>query len=131
MTAQTTALTARWIARVWSILSISLVVLFAIGEAGGGPRPTPQEWVGLALWPIGVCVGLALAWYWEEVGAALSLLCLLAFYVWNLLRSGHLPGGPFFFLVAAPSLPFMLSGILFHRTPRGIRSCTISRNGDV
>ena len=53
---------ARWVARIWSILSILVVLVFTVGEAvgGNGPRPTPQEWVGLALWPIGVCVGLVL-----------------------------------------------------------------------
>lgn len=114
MTTRSTALAARWIARVWSIFSILFVLAFAVGEAGGGSGPTPREWLGLALWPIGVCLGLALAWFWEEMGAALSLLSLLAFYVWNLLNSGHLPRGPFFLLVAMPSLPFMFSGIWFH-----------------
>jgi hypothetical protein len=112
---------ARWIARVWSILSILVVLAFAIGEGAGssGPRPTLQEWVGLALWPIGVGVGLVVAWYREELGGILALGCLIGFYVWNLLRSGHLPQGPFFFLIAAPGLIFLLAGFLSHRS--GVR----------
>jgi hypothetical protein len=108
---------ARWIARVWSILSILAVLVFAIGETAGGSvlRPTPQEWVGLALWPIGVGVGLLVAWYREELGGILALGCLIAFYVWNLLRSGHFPRGPFFFLIAAPCLIFLLAGFWSHR----------------
>ena len=108
----------RWIGRVWSILSILFVLVFAIGESMGssGPRPGLHEWVGLALWPIGVCLGLALAWYREELGGILALGFLMAFYVWNLLRSGHLPRGPYCFLVAAPGLFFLMAGLLSHRS---------------
>ena len=100
----------RWTARVWSVLSILAVLVFAIGEIGqgNGQRPTLQEWVGLALWPIGVCVGLAVAWYREEIGGSVALGCLLAFYLWNVFRSGHLPRGPFFFLIAAPAVLFLI-----------------------
>jgi len=107
---------ARWVARGWSIFSILLVLVFAFGEGGNGPRPMAQEWVGLALWPIGVGVGLAVAWYREELGGILALGCLIAFYVWNVLRSGHLPRGPFFFLIAAPGLLFLAAGFLSHRS---------------
>ena len=112
------ALVVRWIARVWSILGILGIFAFAVGEIaqGSGPRPTLQEWVGLVLWPIGVCVGLAVAWYREEWGGALALGCMIAFYVWSLLHSGHLPRGPFFFLIAAPGLLFLFAGFLSHRS---------------
>jgi len=112
------ALVTRWIARVWSILSILAVIVFAVGEFGTntGPRPTPQEWGGLLLFPIGVAVGLILAWYREALGAILSLGCLVGFYVWNLLRSGHLPQGPFFLLLAAPALIFLVAALLAHHT---------------
>ncbi len=112
----TFALVSRWTARVWSILSIVFVLVFAIGEGmGGGPRPSHQEWVGLALFPIGVGLGLVVAWFRDEMGGILALGSLIAFYVWNLLRSGHWPRGPFFFLVAAPGLLFLLAGFLSHR----------------
>jgi len=109
---------ARWMARVWSILSMLAVFVFAVGEIAGGtgPRPTLQECVGLALWPVGVCVGLVVAWYREELGGILALGCLMAFYVWNLLRSGHLPQGPFFFFIAAPGLLFLIAGFLSRRS---------------
>jgi len=115
-----TLVTVRWVARVWSILSILAVLAFAVGGAvgGNGPRPTPQEWVGLALWPIGVGVGLVVAWFREELGGVLALGCLIAFYIWNLLRSGHLPRGPFFFLMAAPGLLFLIAGFLSRRSAR-------------
>lgn len=108
---------ARWVARIWSILSILFVLVFAVGEGFGshGPGPTPQEWAGLVLFPIGVVAGLAVAWLHEKLGGFLAVGFLIAFYVWNLLRSGHLPRGPFFFLVAAPGLLFLIAGFLTHR----------------
>jgi len=116
MAREAVAPAARWIARVWSILSILFVFVFAVGNIARpiGPRPTPQEWAGLALWPIGVGIGLVVAWYREEVGGILALGCLIAFYVWNLLRSGHWPQGPFFILMAAPRFLFLLAGFLSH-----------------
>lgn len=104
----------RWTARVWSGLSILFVLVFAAGEMarGNGPRPTHQEWVGLALWPIGVCVGLVVAWFREKLGGGVGLGCFVGFYVWNLFRSGHLPRGPFFFLIAAPAVFFLIAAAL-------------------
>lgn len=107
----------RWIARVWSILSIVVVVVFTVGAAvrSTGPMPTPREWVGLALWPIGVSIGLIVAWYREELGGISALGCLAAFYVWDLVHSGQLPRGPFFVLSAAPGILFLVAGMLSHR----------------
>ena len=47
----------RWLARIWSVMSLGFVLLFVIGELlnGNGARPTRLEWIGLALWP-GECV---------------------------------------------------------------------------
>jgi hypothetical protein len=113
----------RRIARVWSIISMLFVGVFAVGEilGGAGPGPTRQEWLGLALWPIGVLIGLVVAWHHEESGGFLALASLIAFYAWNLLRSGHLPRGPFFFLVAAPALLFFVAGFLSHHHHHGTR----------
>ncbi|MFZ0479647.1 MAG: hypothetical protein WAL71_10890 [Terriglobales bacterium] len=117
MATDSVELITRWIARVWSILCFALVLAFAVTEVlqGSGPSPTRNEWLGLVFWPIGVCVGLAVAWLREELGGSLALGCLIAFYVWNLVRSGHWPQGPFFFLIAAPGLVFLLAGFLSHR----------------
>jgi hypothetical protein len=114
MTTGSIALVSRWTARVWSILSVVFILIFVVGEGmgGGGPRPSPKEWVGLALFPIGVCVGLAAAWFRERWGGILAFGCLIAFYTWDRLLSGHWPRGPFSFLVAAPGLLFLLAGFL-------------------
>jgi len=118
----TTVVAVRWIARVWSILSIGFVLFFMVGDLEiyfrgvKLPSPTMQEWVGLILWPIGVVVGLIVAWFREELGGILAVGSLIAFYVWNVAHSGHLPRGPFFFLVAAPGLLFLAAGLLSRRS---------------
>jgi hypothetical protein len=45
----------------------------------------------------------------------LALACLIAFCIWNLLRSGHLPQSVFFFLLAAPGILFLCAAFLSHR----------------
>ena len=106
----------RLTAKIWSLLSIGFVLLIFIGEMMGstGPALTLDEWVGLAFFPIGVVIGLILGWWREEIGGAVTILSLLAFYIWDLLRSGDFPGGPFFLLVAAPGFLF-LAGWFFSR----------------
>ena len=108
---------ARWVARAWSILNVLLVFMFAIGASlrPTGTEANLQQWIGLALWPVGVAVGLLLAWLHEAMGALLALSCLIAFYLWNLLRAGSVPRGPFFFLIAAPALVFLLAATLSRR----------------
>ena len=103
-----------WVARIWSVTSIVFVLVFLIGEglSGDAATPTASEWIGLALWPGGVVVGLIVAWFRRGLGGALTLGSLIAFYVWNLLERGRLPSGPYLFLVAAPGILFLLSSLL-------------------
>jgi hypothetical protein len=116
MATSSVALVTRWTARVWSILCVVFILAFAVGEGmGGGPRLGLREWVGLALFPIGVCAGLAVAWFREKWGGILSFGSLIGFYAWIRLLSGHWPRGPFFFLVAAPGLLFLMAGFLSPR----------------
>lgn len=105
-------------ARIWSLASIAFVLLFLFGDAlnGNGARPTAAEWVGLALWPGGVVVGLVLAWFRNGLGGAVAIGSLIAFYVWYLLERGTFPRGPYFFLVAAPGILFLLSSLLSRPT---------------
>lgn len=111
-----TARVILWIARIWSLLSILLVLAFAIGESVGskGPSPSRQEWIGLTLWPIGAGLGLLIAWFRERLGGLVALGSLAAFYLWNLLRSGHLPRGPYFLLLTAPAFLFLIKFPLPH-----------------
>ncbi|MCA9974361.1 MAG: hypothetical protein KC413_01370 [Anaerolineales bacterium] len=101
----------RYLARGWSLLSLAFVLLFVFGELlnASPARPTAAEWLGLILFPGGVCLGLLLAWRYERSGGLLALLSLAAFYIWSYVHSGQWPGGPYFLLVAIPGLFFLLA----------------------
>jgi hypothetical protein len=111
-TAGSRALT--WVARIWSLASIVFVLVFVFGEllSGHGAMPTTTEWFVLALWPGGVALGLVVAWFRKGLGGVIAIGSLTAFYVWNLLERGRLPRGPYFLLVAAPGVLFLLSSFL-------------------
>ncbi len=117
MNMRMSGLVLRWIARIWSLLSIGFVILFAVaaGLDGEFNGLTAGEYVGLAMFPIGVGVGLIVAWFREGLGGMIALGCFVIFYLSNLVSYGGLPGGPFFFLVAAPGIPFVLSWLLTRR----------------
>jgi hypothetical protein len=98
-------------------MSILFVLVFVVGEIATphSPSPTAAEWARLALWPIGVVLGLALAWFFEGLGGALATLSLVGFYLLYLVQSGHFPKGPYFFPVAAPGMVFLLVALLSMR----------------
>jgi hypothetical protein len=107
----------RLTAKIWSILSIGFVLLIFIGEMinATGPAPTLDEWLGLAFFPMGVVIGLILAWWHEGVGGAVTVLSFVAFYIWELILSGSLADGPFFLLVAAPGFLFLTTWLQSRR----------------
>ncbi len=104
----------KWIARIWSLLSLGFVLLFVFAELfnGNGARPTRAEWIALAFWPGGVCLGVVIAWFRARLGGAIATVCLIAFYLWSLLDRGRFPGGPYFVLVATPGILFLLSSFM-------------------
>ena len=103
-----------WIARIWSLASIGFVLLFLFGAGlnGHGASPTQAEWIGLAFFPGGVCLGLVIAWFRRRLGGAIAIVSLMAFYLWSLLERGRFPGGPYFVLVAGPGFLFLLSSFV-------------------
>jgi hypothetical protein len=63
----------RWIARVVSVLSIGLMLLFAVGEGVPNPLAIPlREGMGV-LCLGGVLIGLAIAFRFETLGASIAL----------------------------------------------------------
>jgi hypothetical protein len=102
----------RWIARGWSLLSLGFVALFVLGQALHPTAPLPttaRDLIGLSLFPLGVCLGMILAWKWEALGGSIILGSLAAFYALLRFTDGRFPRGPYFALVAAPGDLFILS----------------------
>ncbi len=96
----------RYIARLFSILLIVLVVMLSIGE--GLPNPVTLSSVELLLFAslLIMLVGLVLSWQKEDTGGIITILGFILFFIVNSVSSGSLRLG-FFFLL------FPLTGILF------------------
>ncbi len=101
----------RWIARIWSLLSLGFVLMIFVGEAiaaDAGPGFTGRDLILMSFFPVGVLAGLILGWWKEGLGGGLTLASLIAFYLALWLMDGRWPGGPYFALVAAPGLLFLV-----------------------
>jgi len=110
----------RWIARIWSIISIGFILLMAVGEMIAPTAPLPsalRDIVGMLLFPVLTCTGLVLAWRMEGLGGGITVGSMVAFYAWLGIMDGRLPRGPWFALVAAPGLLFLAVWTMT-RTPR-------------
>ena len=100
------------LARVGSIASITLLVLLFMGEGLHPSEISPREWAGLLFFPIGVMVGMIIAWWKEGLGSAVTLGSLLAFYlVYGYLLRNHI-GGWAFIVFASPGFLFLLHWLL-------------------
>ncbi|NCO40202.1 MAG: hypothetical protein COZ06_02375 [Armatimonadetes bacterium CG_4_10_14_3_um_filter_66_18] len=108
LSAETMGVALRWLARGLSVASVGLVLLFLVGEGPPPLRALPQ----LLLFPLGVCLGMVLAWKWEVLGGAVTTAAVAGFYLQNYVATGGLPKGPWFLLIAAPGLVFLAAGIL-------------------
>ena len=107
----------RWIAIVWSWVSIAFVLLFLIGY-GLDPTeslPTGKDLLIMLTFPFGVITGLVIAWKWEFVGSIISIVGLGLFYLAIYLDKGFWPRGPFIVLVALPGFIFLLHFLLLRR----------------
>ena len=111
-----------WLARTGSILSVGLVVLLFLGEGGFHPSTiTAREWTGLGFFPIGVVLGMVVAWWREGLGALISVTSLTAFYfVYGYLLGSHI-GGWWFVIFTLPAFLFLLHWLLvcnWHAEPQ-------------
>ena len=100
------------VARVGSIASITLLILIFAGEAFHPSEISRNEWAGLLFFPIGVAIGMIVAWRKEGLGSAVTLLSLLAFYlVYGYFLRNHI-GGWVFIAFASPGFLFLLHWLL-------------------
>jgi len=106
------------LARVGSIASITLLLLLFQAEAFHPSEIAPREWIGLVFFPIGVIVGMVIAWWKEGLGAAITLASLLGFYlVYGYLLRYHIAGWAFI-VFASPGFLFLLHRLLYHPEQR-------------
>ncbi|MCU0688134.1 MAG: hypothetical protein MUE97_00075 [Phycisphaerales bacterium] len=98
-----------------SLLTILTIAIFAFGEHG---TPTAKDWVLLAFFPIGLLLGLVLAWWRELVGGLIAVISILGFYVAVLIANGHVPTSPYIAILATPGVLFVILGIWMHAHQR-------------
>jgi hypothetical protein len=98
----------RWSARVLGTLAMGVVLLFAFGEGLNLSHFTARELVLFLFFPLGVCLGLALAWRWEGLGGGIAVASIAAFYLVHRLTSSGFPRGFAFAAFAAPGFLFLL-----------------------
>ena len=102
----------RWVARISSLISILVLVMFFVGEGFDPGRVSGRQWLGLLFFPVGLITGFIIGWKYEIIGGAVSVLSLLAFYfIYGLLISGRLPRGWAFAVFALPAILFLFAGI--------------------
>jgi hypothetical protein len=96
------------LARVGSIASITLLLMLFVGEGLHPSEISKNEWAGLLFFPVGVVIGMVIAWWKEGVGSVVTLGSLLGFYlVWGYLMRNHI-GGWWFLVFASPGFLFLL-----------------------
>ena len=101
-----------FLARAGSVISIALLLLLFQAEALHPSEIAPREWFGLVFFPIGIIVGLVIAWWKEGLGTSITLGSLLAFYfVYGYLLEYHI-GGWAFVMFASPAFLFFFHWFL-------------------
>jgi hypothetical protein len=99
----------RWTARILSVVSICVVLLFMTGEGFNPVRIKPTEWILFLFFPFGISLGMILAWWREGIGGGITLGSLAMFYVVHLAISGRFPNGWAFLVFTIPGFLFLLS----------------------
>ena len=103
--------TLRWSARALSIFAIAILVMFALGQGLNFARFSGRDLFLFVFFPLGLCVGMVIAWWREGLGACIALGSLAAFYLADRLLSSSFPRGVAFVVLAVPGFLFLLSAL--------------------
>ena len=88
-------------------------MLFLFGEKFEVSKVTAQQWVGLLFFPLGITVGLIIAWWKEGLGGAINVGSSAAFYlIYEFLFNEKLGQGWPFAVFAVPGMLFLISWML-------------------
>jgi len=101
----------RWLARILSLASLGMLLLFVLGDGSLLLKLTPSELVQFVFFPIGVAIGLVLGWRSELFGGIVAISSLAMFYLSHLGVTGKLPGGPWFLIFTLPGILFFCLGL--------------------
>jgi hypothetical protein len=98
----------RWSARLLSVASTAILLMFVFGEPLGPSRVTGRQWLAFIFFPTGIIVGFVVAWWKEGLGGGISIASLFIFYlIFVLLLGGSLARGVWFLVFAIPGFLFL------------------------
>jgi hypothetical protein len=96
-----------WLARALSILSIGTLSLFIVGEGFNPFAFSRAELLLAVFFPIGVIVGMVVAWWIEGLGGLITIFSVCGFYLAHFIENGRWPRGLAFFIFALPGALFL------------------------
>jgi hypothetical protein len=102
----------RWLARIGSLVSYFVMVLYLVGEGFTVSSFTFNDWVGFICFPVGALGGQLVGWWNELVGGIITTVSLLAFYLIYGLLLHIWPTGPAYIVFSIPGFIFLVAGIL-------------------
>ena len=109
------AVTIKWIARIWSILSLAFLILFfgaSIFSSSGTATFAFKDVFQFVFFPVGLTIGLILALKREGLGGIIAIASIIGFHLQMLVKHWKPDFGIFFELLAAPGILFILYWIL-------------------
>ncbi len=120
MKKQTIIKIIRWTARIWSILIILLHLVIFFGYIFY-PETDGETWrtieiIAAIFYPVGVLIGMIIAWKKELLGGIISLVGYLIFTILILIPRGAIVRMfPMVLIVNGPGILFFINGVLMKR----------------
>jgi hypothetical protein len=97
------------------VLLLGLILALFVGEGFNPLNLKGLEIVQMCLF-VAACVGMAIAWPREQLGAAISLVAMVLFFAVECVATGRMPHGLMFYLLLVPGLLFLISSSLRKRS---------------
>ncbi|MCK5052039.1 MAG: hypothetical protein KAS53_09985 [Candidatus Cloacimonetes bacterium] len=109
-----TVIILRWIARIWSYLVVTFIVLFVGAHlfSSDGIGLELDDAIAFAFFPIGLTVGLIIAWWKEGLGGIIATGSIIGFHLTMLFVHGKPDFVLFIELLAVPGLLFIICWLL-------------------
>ena len=103
----------RVLARGTSVLCVTIIMLFLLGEDLALEKLSASELVGFLFFPVGVLAGLLLAWRDEVLGGIVTVASVAGFYlVYGLLLNSDVRQGWAFLVFVVPAFLFVAYGLV-------------------
>jgi len=106
----------RWIARIWSYIVVAFIVLFVgahFFESGSGIGSMAlEDAIAFTFFPIGLTVGLIIAWWKEGLGGIIATGSIIAFHLAMLYSGGNPDFVLLIELLAVPGPLFIICWLL-------------------